>query len=198
MGRVVWGGFTRNHSNASLRGIIGCNLELTWQLTPNKQECCCENWFHISLWASMAAHTITSLHSHNCYIRISCVSLITSFQLPLVVLCPAVVSCPAVHAPPPRGHGRLGIRLPPWTHWLSLIPKPQPLTSKNQVEFLGLAHTFATMSPSNVQSILHQTHSKGTNTWVDFYCCKWIPMQQSLYTSILEGIYFLLPCPESL
>ena len=30
----------------------------------------------------------------------------------------------------------------------------------NQIEFLGLAHTFATMSPSNTQNILCQTHSK--------------------------------------
>ena len=39
-----------------------------------------------------------------------------------------------------------------------------PLTRRNclvnQVEFLGLAHTFATLSPSNVQNISCQTHSK--------------------------------------
>ena len=30
----------------------------------------------------------------------------------------------------------------------------------NQVEFLGLTHTFAIESPSSVQNILHQTHSE--------------------------------------
>ena len=30
----------------------------------------------------------------------------------------------------------------------------------NQFEFLGLAHTFVTVSPSNVQNILRQTRSK--------------------------------------
>ena len=28
----------------------------------------------------------------------------------------------------------------------------------NQVEFLGLVHTFATVPPGNVQNILHETH----------------------------------------
>ena len=45
-----------------------------------------------------------------------------------------------------------------------LIPRPHPLTRRNglvnQVEFLGLAHNFATVPPSNVQNILHQTRSK--------------------------------------
>ena len=30
----------------------------------------------------------------------------------------------------------------------------------NQVEFLGIAHTFVTVQPSNVQNILHQACSK--------------------------------------
>ena len=46
----------------------------------------------------------------------------------------------------------------------SLIPRPHPLTRRNglvnQVEFLWLAHTFVTVSPSNVQNILCQPHSK--------------------------------------
>ena len=50
------------------------------------------------------------------------------------------------------------------THCTSLVPRPHPLTRRNslvnQVEFLGLAQTFATVSPSNVQNFLHQTHSK--------------------------------------
>ena len=53
----------------------------------------------------------------------------------------------------------------------SLIPRPLPLTRNglvNQVEFLGLAHTFATVSPSNIENILHQTLCRDTN----FYCCK--------------------------
>ena len=47
---------------------------------------------------------------------------------------------------------------------VSLVPRPHPLTRRNglvnQVEFLGLAHTFATVSPSNIQNILRQTRSK--------------------------------------
>ena len=46
----------------------------------------------------------------------------------------------------------------------SLIPRPHPLTRRNglvnQVEFLGLAHAFATMQPSNDQNILRPAHSK--------------------------------------
>ena len=43
----------------------------------------------------------------------------------------------------------------------SLIPKSHPLMRRNvQVEFLGLVHTFATMSPSNIPNILCQTRSK--------------------------------------
>ena len=47
----------------------------------------------------------------------------------------------------------------------SLLPRPHPLTRKNdlvnQVNFLGLAHAFAkTELPSNISNILHQTHSK--------------------------------------
>ena len=30
----------------------------------------------------------------------------------------------------------------------------------NQVEFLGLVHTFSTVSPSNIENILHQTLSR--------------------------------------
>ena len=33
----------------------------------------------------------------------------------------------------------------------------------NQVENLGLAHTFAIVSPSNIENILHQTLSRDTN-----------------------------------
>ena len=37
----------------------------------------------------------------------------------------------------------------------------------NQVEFLGLAHAYATVKLSNVENLLHQTHSKkGTDTRV--------------------------------
>ena len=47
-------------------------------------------------------------------------------------------------------------------HHSSLVPRPHPLTRRNslvnQVEFLGLAHAFATLSPSNVQNI----HAKPT------------------------------------
>ena len=43
----------------------------------------------------------------------------------------------------------------------SFIPRPHPLTRRNglvnKVEFLGLVHI---VSPSNVQNILHHTHSK--------------------------------------
>ena len=46
----------------------------------------------------------------------------------------------------------------------SLVPRCHPLTRRNglvnQVEFLGLAHTFVTVSPSNVQNILRHTCSK--------------------------------------
>ena len=46
-----------------------------------------------------------------------------------------------------------------------LIPRPHPLRTRrnslvNQATFLGLAHTFATVSPSNTENILHPTHSK--------------------------------------
>ena len=48
--------------------------------------------------------------------------------------------------------------------WSGLVPRPHPLTRRNglanQVEFLGLAYTFTTMSPNNDQDILCQTHSK--------------------------------------
>ena len=39
----------------------------------------------------------------------------------------------------------------------------------NQVKFLGQVHTFVTVSPSNIQSILRQTCSKmnGTDTRVE-------------------------------
>ena len=43
----------------------------------------------------------------------------------------------------------------------------------NQVEFLGLVHIFATVSPSNIQ--LHQTHSKRygySSRDKKIYCCK--------------------------
>ena len=43
-------------------------------------------------------------------------------------------------------------------------PRPHPLMRRNglvnQVEFLGLAHTFATVPPSTVPNILRQTRSK--------------------------------------
>ena len=43
----------------------------------------------------------------------------------------------------------------------SLVPRPHPLMRRNglvnQVEFLGLVYTFATVSPSNIQNILRQT-----------------------------------------
>ena len=46
----------------------------------------------------------------------------------------------------------------------SLVPRRHPLTKRsdllNQVEFLRLAHSFATVSPSNAQKILRQTHLK--------------------------------------
>ena len=45
-----------------------------------------------------------------------------------------------------------------------LVPRPNPLTRRNslvnQVELLGLVHTFVTVSPSNVQNVLCQTCSK--------------------------------------
>ena len=64
-----------------------------------------------------------------------------------------------------------------------LVPRPHPLSWRNglvnQVEFLGLAHTFVTVLPSNVQNVLRQTQSKkGMDTRVDcykgrkIYCCK--------------------------
>ena len=53
---------------------------------------------------------------------------------------------------------------------LSLVPRPQPLPRRNQVEFIG--HTFATASPSNVQNILRQTHSGYPSRDKIFYCCK--------------------------
>ena len=59
----------------------------------------------------------------------------------------------------------------------SLVPRPHPLTRRNglvnQVEFLGLVHTFATVSPSNVQNILRHTKVKifGYRD-KKFYCCK--------------------------
>ena len=52
----------------------------------------------------------------------------------------------------------------------SLVPRPHPLTRRNgQVEFLGLAHTVAALSPTNVQKHLCQTRSKkkGMDTQVE-------------------------------
>ena len=47
---------------------------------------------------------------------------------------------------------------------ISVVPRSHPLTRRNslvnQVELLGLVHTFATVSPSNIQNILRQPRSK--------------------------------------
>ena len=55
--------------------------------------------------------------------------------------------------------------LQPPALWISLVPRPHCLTRRNdlvnRVKFLGLVHTFATMSPSNLLK-------KGTHIWVDF------------------------------
>ena len=44
---------------------------------------------------------------------------------------------------------------------LCFVPRPHPLTRRNGlVQFLGLAHTYVTVSLSNIQNILRQTCSK--------------------------------------
>ena len=54
----------------------------------------------------------------------------------------------------------------------SLVPRPHPLTRKsgvvNQVEVLGLVHTFATVSPSKVQHFSPNLLKKGMDTRVYF------------------------------
>ena len=67
----------------------------------------------------------------------------------------AIVSCPDPTLKVRKGHP-------------SLVPRPHPLPRRNglvnQVEFLGLVHTFATVSPSNNQNILRPTRSKKVRT----------------------------------
>ena len=82
----------------------------------------------------------------------------------------------------------------------SLIPRPHPLTRRNglvnQVEFLGLARTFATVSPSNVQNILRPTCSKKVRIlewkWTNFtvvseVLCNNYPISQSHWSLPLLG-----------
>ena len=58
-----------------------------------------------------------------------------------------------------------------WPQWKKcLVPRPYPLMRRNglvnQVEFLGLVHTFATVQLSNIQNILRQTAQELHGYWL--------------------------------
>ena len=75
-----------------------------------------------------------------------------------------------------ESENNLGLIQGGWEGRTSLIPRPHPFVRRNgvvnQVEFLGLVHTFATVSPSNVHAKPAQKGMAYLNRNKRFYCCK--------------------------